>query len=565
VATKSAAARKPVIVETVGGGAAVAKHLTKTLAIDVAPLSRFKIAPENPRTDRRKEDIADRAASMKAEGQLMPVICYAETQGGVEWLMITAGGTRFCAAPAAGLSVLWYERKSKEDAIRAGLVEQESSTPLSPADQARAYAAELDRLNGDGPLTRDAAVETIAARVGKTARFVAQRLALAGLFPPILEALAKGGISVKQAEAWANAPVERQQQLWLNKSNHDADPDDVKRMVDKADLADTDRLAKFVGADAYKAAGGAVRQDLFDIDLPDWEKRKAGGGRLDKDLVQKLAREKLAEAKKKLEAEGWGEVKTTLGVSHSGYSEKAKPKTKEERAKYRAEISIDHNGKLEIVRGLRIKTKEATEKKASSSASNWNDPVVKAQREEHSAVTDVATQIVGRAFFGKVSVALAALLAALSRETFRELQLFHGGLFDLSLYSSSLTPRGLSSDAGYKAKRAELVRLLKPHKADLETFIHDVMTDDQRGMLLAFLVSELMSLNEGMPDDVDLEGRRQLATLGRLAGANPASHGNAVPAALAKIVTSPLVSELTGWTSPAKAKAPAKKSAKGKK
>ena len=56
------------------------------------------------------------------------------------------------------------------------------------------------------------------------------------------------------------------------------------------------KLARFVGLDAYTAAGGTTRADLFGEEV--YLEKPA--------LVQRLAEEKLANIRKELEAEGWG-------------------------------------------------------------------------------------------------------------------------------------------------------------------------------------------------------------------------------------------------------------------
>ncbi len=58
------------------------------------------------------------------------------------------------------------------------------------------------------------------------------------------------------------------------------------------------KLARFVGLDAYAAAGGTTRADLFGDEVY-----------LEKpDLLHRLAEEKLKPIRKELEAEGWGWV-----------------------------------------------------------------------------------------------------------------------------------------------------------------------------------------------------------------------------------------------------------------
>lgn len=532
----------------------------KPVAVDTLAISNFRIAPENPRTIRPKASIESLAQNLAAEGQLQPVICYREDKDDIAWRYITVGGTRLLAAQHAGIPALWFEELPKEAAIRAGLAEQEGHTVLHPADQARAYAAELERLNGEGPLVREAAIETLAKRVGKTPRFVAQRLALAALHPPILAALAEDLISVKQAEAWANADVERQAELWAKDPKRAAsdhyDAREIKDMIDKADVGEADRLAKFVGEDAYKAAGGMVRQDLFDVDLEPWEAKRAAKGHLDRALIQKLAKEKLAKAKEKLEAEGWGEVKTTLGRSTAMYTEQAKPKTKAERAKYRAEISIDDKGKLVTVRGLRIKTQEATGKPAAPTPEKLQQD--KRARDEREATAQVAEQIVGRTMRNRPGVALAALLAALTRQLI--LGRYYAGLLDMDVNSRGRNFHGLASDDVAEKWVSTIKKRVAGHLGDMEEFIANEMSDSERGDLLSLLVVMLMDLGSG--DEIDVDNKQQLGALSRLAGVDLDSH---LTDTVADKVDMTLLRELVGLEAPkAKAK-PAKKSAKAKK
>ncbi len=507
--------------------------------IPVAPLARFAIAPENPRSIRPKESIEALAANLKANGQLSAVICYEEK--GKLW--ITVGGTRYLAAPAAGLPGLAYDVRAKAQAIDAGLAEQEGHAPLHPADQAAAFAADLVRLNPADDADRRLCIIKIANKVGKTSRFVEQRLAIAELHKPILAALRTDKITVHVAEAWANADVERQEDLWKGLSaerREILEARDIKELIDKADLADNDRLVKFVGKDAIAAAGGAFRQDLFEIEERySWE--KSAKGHVERKIVQKLAREKLAAARERLEKEGWGEVDTTLTLYRSWQLKKGvECKTKAQKAKRGVRISIGETGKLIYERGLPLKAAKA---KASGVVVVDRDHAAEEKaREAHQRITGIACHVVGRAFFGRVSVALAALLAAMSRSLLQEISTHEPDLFDMGLYTNNEAPFGLSSDVGWKQTRAELVKLLKPHKGDLETFIHDKMNDDDRGRLLAFLVASLIDLNDS-PEHPDKAARAQLATLGRLAGAAPAGH---TAPKVADALASPLMRELLG-------------------
>jgi ParB family transcriptional regulator, chromosome partitioning protein len=66
----------------------------------------------------------------------------------------------------------------------------------------------------------------------------------------------------------------------------------------------SDRLARFVGAEAYETAGGRIGRDLFETDVVFFD---------DGELLQKLAGERLEAAADGLRAEGWAWVETLLG------------------------------------------------------------------------------------------------------------------------------------------------------------------------------------------------------------------------------------------------------------
>src|SRR6185312_17338751 len=77
---------------------------------------------------------------------------------------------------------------------------------------------------------------------------------------------------------------------WDRKSAHS-----VRRALMDGTISGSDKLARFVGFEAYEAAGGLTRGDLFNdrvyLENPD--------------LLHRLAGEKLDDAAEKLRAEGW--------------------------------------------------------------------------------------------------------------------------------------------------------------------------------------------------------------------------------------------------------------------
>lgn len=506
--------------------------------IPVAPLSQFAIAPENPRTIRPAEAIKALAENLAANGVLAPVICYEE--GGK--LQITCGGTRYLAAKQAGLVHLPYDRQDKARAIEAGLAEQEGHAPLHPADQAVAFAAELERAGEDPAAAiaaKSARINVIANRVGRTFRFVEQRLALATLHPPILQALRENKITVHQAEAWANADRDRQADLWKREGKRAAihDARSIKKLIDKADLADNDRLVKFVGEAAYKAAGGGVRQDLFSVALEPWDKAAKAKGHLDRKLVLKLAREKLAAAKARTEKEGWGHVETTLSPSRHWSSGKA-CKTAAERAKHAVEISIDHAGKLAYHRGLPLPGTPAKDGKKAAAQVVRNDKAEQQARDAHKRTLATACEIVGRSLHSAPRIALAVLAAQLARDEFREEFRKTGRGRDgtvVAVGSSkwrSEKPIAMASDKAWAAIRAGWIEKLLPHVPDnLERALVFDFSDHDVTALIAYCVGAAIDIDERRsapagwePDRPDKPARAHLLRLATLAPPNMLEH-----------------------------------------
>src|SRR5581483_10537460 len=128
---------------------------------------------------------------------------------------------------------------------------------MNPADECLAFRQLIDQ---------GADVEGIARRFGLTIRFVEGRLRLADLAPVVFEALGAGEISLDVAKAYAATP-DRARQAYvfeqMNRGYSAAHPDSIRRMMTQATASASDRRARFVGEEAYVAAGGRVERDLF--------------------------------------------------------------------------------------------------------------------------------------------------------------------------------------------------------------------------------------------------------------------------------------------------------------
>ena len=137
------------------------------------------------------------------------------------------------------------------------LTENVVRAAMHPADQVEAFA---------GLATGGATVADIAARFGVTEKLVEQRLRLGNAAPVLLEAYREGGIDLEVLTAFAvTADRDRQIAVWEQVKEQGYRPGawQIKRMLTEDRVAARTAIARFVGVEAYEAAGGAVTRDLF--------------------------------------------------------------------------------------------------------------------------------------------------------------------------------------------------------------------------------------------------------------------------------------------------------------
>jgi ParB family chromosome partitioning protein len=164
-------------------------------------------------------------------------------------------------------------------AQEASLAENFQRLAMNPADECVAFHQLIEQ---------GADIDGIARRFGLTTRFVEGRLRLATLAPVVFEALGSAEISLEVAKAYATTPdQERQAYVFeqMGRSYNAAHPDSIRRMMTQATASATDRRARFVGEEAYLAAGGRIERDLFADD--------AATRWLDIAILERLACEKM--------------------------------------------------------------------------------------------------------------------------------------------------------------------------------------------------------------------------------------------------------------------------------
>ena len=175
-------------------------------------------------------------------------------------------------------------------AAEASLAENVHREPMHPADEFEAF----QRLVQDG-----ASIEEVAERFGTSPLTVRRRMKLADVHPDLRQLYREGGIMLEQLMALAlSDDPEQQLAIWNGAPTWNRDAYSLRSLLVAEEVdATTDALAKFIGIEAYEAAGGAVRRDLFS---------EAGEGYLqDSVLLGRLANEQLEIEAEGVRAEGW--------------------------------------------------------------------------------------------------------------------------------------------------------------------------------------------------------------------------------------------------------------------
>lgn len=273
------------------------------------PFSTLFLSPKNVR--KSASGIEELAELILAEGVLQNLNVEAETKRGKTRYGVVAGGRRYRAVE------LLVKRKAvpkdfpmpcrivaADKATSVSLMENSGREALHPADQFEAFRALIDQGKDE---------ETVAALFGVGRRVVRQRLKLAAASPRLLEEYRGGGMDLEQLMALCLSDDHaRQEQVWFESSHWQRQPHYLRQQLTVAEIPLSDPRAMFVGVEAYEAAGGAVRRDLFSDE--------DAGYLCDGELLNRLTNEKLASAAESLHNEGWLWVETVGIVDYSALS-----------------------------------------------------------------------------------------------------------------------------------------------------------------------------------------------------------------------------------------------------
>lgn len=274
--------------------------------------------------------ISELADSIEAHG-LIQNLTVRKAKKGSKYEVV-AGARRLAA-----LRLLVKEGRLAEDVvIPCKVLDAESDAEISLAENTQREAMHIvDEILAYRQLAEDGlAPEQIASRFGQSVITVRQRLKIAHLSPKILEVMRTDEMIVEQARALAlSDDHEEQERVWFELAVWNREPRNLRAMLTREHVRSTDRLARFVGIEAYEEAGGGILRDLFAEDVSTFLS--------DRPLLTQLAMDAVAQTVEPLQAEGWKWVEVSLDASalYGGGYGRIYPQARELTEEEQAELS----------------------------------------------------------------------------------------------------------------------------------------------------------------------------------------------------------------------------------
>lgn len=261
-----------------------------------------------------QQPLPELADSIYAQGLLQNLVgVKAKKRGFYE---VTAGGRRTQAIQILLQDGRWdaeqdvpFKLIDEDVALEASITENIHREAMHPADEFEAFAKLLHQGK---------TIEDIAARFGIAPREVKRRLKLAHVAPELIQAYRQEEMSLQMLMAFTvTDDQERQKAVWAQMDDWDRKnvrPSQIKAMLTDQAANAAHHLVKFVGLDAYLAAGGRIHSDLFAQ-----EDDPQGTYLQDFDILQRLAQEKLQQDTERL-GQGWAWVSGALSHGEAAWN-----------------------------------------------------------------------------------------------------------------------------------------------------------------------------------------------------------------------------------------------------
>ena len=362
-------------------------------------LSRLALAPENVRkTPADPVAEAEMKASIAAHGLLENLVVRVDGPADAGAWAVVAGGRRLAAMKAlaedgtidADHPVPCLVATDPAMAGELSLAENIVRIAMHPADQVVAFS----KLADSG-----LSVAAIAARFGTSERLVEQRLRLGKVAPDLLDAYRADEIDLEVLKAFSVTPDHaRQMAAWEQVAGQGYRPSawQVKRLLTEERIPGTSVIARFVGVEAYEAAGGKVLRDLFsnDDDSAVWFD--------DPVLLNNLAMEKLRVFKDELETRWkWAISMVEVDWNTTARYGRIYPEPAERTPEEQAEI-----GKLEARQGVLAELDDDA----------WTEELVNEAETIETRLDEIEGGIEARAVYRREDFGLAGCIATIGRD-----------------------------------------------------------------------------------------------------------------------------------------------------
>ena len=381
------------------------------------PLHRLEPSPANVRrTAAGKTAFAELKASIAAHGLLKNLVARSigpaedpgtgPGQAPGEHFAVIAGARRLAAlndlaregAIASDFPVPCRVIENGVSDTELSLAENTVRVAMHPADQVQAFGALA--LAG-------ATVADIAARFGVSERIVEQRLRLGHAAPELLDAYRENAIDLETLKAFAvTTDTARQVAVWEQVKDQGYRPTgwQIKRMLTDDRIPAGAALARYVGVDAYEAAGGPVLRDLFA------DEHENGVWLEDPALLMQLALDRLKVAADELATRWkWAEARLDVEWSDLARFGRVRPTPAEPTDEEKAEIERLHSRHDELV---------------NLDEDAWTDELIEEAEAIEPRLEQIQDAVKARAVFKPEDIAIAGCIVTIGGNG--ELQLVQG-------------------------------------------------------------------------------------------------------------------------------------------
>lgn len=181
-----------------------------TYRYSLLPLGEIRPSPTNPRKRFDEAGLLELAESIRQFGVLEPIIVRPLSDDDGATYEIVAGERRWRAAKLAGVPTIpaIKRRMTDAEALEIQVVENNQRQDVSPLEEAEGFSRLIEIRWPE--LSVPDRVRDLAARIGRSPRYVTSRLKLRGLIPQVRTALDEDRILLGHALALVGLPPESQ-------------------------------------------------------------------------------------------------------------------------------------------------------------------------------------------------------------------------------------------------------------------------------------------------------------------------------------------------------------------